>query len=90
MNETELKPCPFCGGEADILDNRNEHVSYRAFGYGIRAYPTWYKCYCKKCGAVGATIHIEKGCENNSFYEKHAKEEAIKAWNRRATDGKEN
>lgn len=80
---SELKPCPFCGGEADVWSNENEQVSYRAFGYGTRGYPTWFKCYCKKCGAVGATIHIEKDCQNNSAYERWAREDAIKAWNRR-------
>lgn len=83
----ELKSCPFCGGEADILDNRNEQVSYRAFGYGTRGYPTWYKCYCKNCGATGAISRIEKGCEMNKTYEKWAKEKAIEAWNRRCDNG---
>lgn len=83
MNSPELKPCPFCGGEADVCDNRNEQVSYRAFGYGTRGFPTWYRCYCKKCGAVGATAHIEEGCRNNTTYERWARGEAIEAWNRR-------
>lgn len=82
----KLRKCPFCGGEADIFDNSNEEVNYRAFGYGIRGYPTWYKCYCKECGATGSTVHIEKGCENNKIYEKWAKEKAIEAWNRREGD----
>lgn len=32
---TELKPCPFCGGEAYVARN----------GYGY----DWYGCGCKRC-----------------------------------------
>lgn len=51
----KLKPCPFCGGIADVMNNENETVNYRAFGYGTRGYATWYICYCKECGATGQT-----------------------------------
>lgn len=83
---SELKPCPFCGGKASVMDNANEEVSYGAFGYGTRGYPTWYRCYCTECGAAGEPVRIEKGGENNTFYEKYTKEKAIEAWNRRAND----
>ena len=83
----ELKPCPFCGGEADVMNNENETVNYRAFGFGARGYATWYKCYCKTCGATGATAKVEKGCEFNTFWQKDAKNNAINAWNRRKGEG---
>ena len=83
----ELKPCPFCGGEADVWSNENEMVNYRAFGYGARGYATRYKCYCKRCGATGQTVQVEKGCEFNTFWQKDTKTKAIEVWNRRCNDG---
>ena len=79
----KLLNCPFCGGEAEVMDNADEQVSYRAFGYGTRGYPTWYKCYCTRCGAMGEISRIEKGCEMNTTYERWAKERAIEKWNTR-------
>ncbi len=75
----ELKPCPFCGNEVKV-----------------RKIPLWYgnghgykDCYefdiqCKKCGCR-IDFH-----ENDSIYrsEEKAKENAIKAWNRRMSDDK--
>lgn len=56
--KTELKPCPFCGGEAEVnmlLGN--------------------YCITCKYCmGAIAPAPY-------------QTKDEAIKAWNRRANDG---
>lgn len=45
MND-ELKPCPFCGGEA----KRSEET------YGV-TFMSWV--YCTSCGAQGASRHIE-------------------------------
>lgn len=38
-NKTELKPCPFCGGEVDIENISTEDEQY-------------YMVSCKKCGAA--------------------------------------
>ena len=54
----ELKPCPFCGAEAQIAE------------YGR------YSVYC-----------LRQCVEQPIAYP--SKEEAIKAWNRRAEDGNE-
>lgn len=37
-NKPELKPCPFCGGRADMV--RGDHTS---------GHPRWYKAYCTTC-----------------------------------------
>lgn len=87
QTEQGLKPCPFCGGEADIYSNENEEYKAGAFGYIRRGVPTLYKCFCKSCGAIGPIAKIDKGCENNSWWQKETKKNAIKAWNRRADNG---
>ena len=72
----ELKPCPFCGGEAFrwhcTPDGKfNSIVTERIRGYET----THYKIECKRCGCRTKVYATNKGCFN--------------AWNRRAEDGKE-
>lgn len=43
---TELKPCPFCGGKADV--------------YAVTEYPHRVNIRCVKCGMSGATYTNEK------------------------------
>lgn len=38
MNDTKLKPCPFCGGEGHINEIKNHDVQNHV-----------YKVYCTKC-----------------------------------------
>lgn len=54
----ELKPCPFCGGEAELCDN----------GYFVDV-----SCKHIQCRGFADTLRYK--CE----------EEAVEAWNRRAT-----
>ena len=70
----ELKPCPFCGGEADIYDYETEHDIYDSYtlGYVDTEIITKYVCVCPACGASGA--------------EQTSEEEAIEAWNRRVSE----
>ena len=63
----ELKPCPFCGGEAKIFENGEERKSKYYF----------VDVLCKDMNC--------RGC--SSCLEYRNKQEAIEAWNRRATDG---
>lgn len=65
--ENELKPCPFCGGEAQYLCRNGAHGSIVAC------------VICRDCGAQGASY-----CVRDDIC---AKDEAIKAWNRRWKDG---
>lgn len=79
MFKKELKPCPFCGGEACFKDG--EPITFGRFVVLV---------ICKKCSAsvVGiATINFRtehKSCNGYNL----AKEQAIKAWNRRSDNEK--
>ncbi len=70
----ELKPCPFCGGDAKIKNVvRKVYEAYRLF----------YFVECSSClGTSG--FHLE--CYPDSKNHK-AKKEAAQAWNRRADNG---
>lgn len=65
---TELKPCPFCGADAELLDVRKFLVVSK-FSY-IFTYSV--KCSNKECGVKPYTKYSS------------TEEEAIRAWNRRA------
>lgn len=60
--KTELKPCPFCGGKAEV-------VPYSVYGK-VKS----YFVNCLKCG-----------CQIRDYT---SKQNAEKAWNRRANDEK--
>lgn len=69
---TELKPCPFCGGEAELVEGE----------YGM--YLVGYAIYCKgTCGAkLGVTGRLCEAYEWTPYFDTEA--EAIAAWNTRA------
>ena len=73
MEHNELKPCPFCGGEARLYDE----IDNRRLGACIK------RCFvvCNNCYASGG--------EANDFNVKYGDYEklAIELWNRRANDG---
>lgn len=84
----ELKPCPFCGGEAEIYDDRNETYSVGAFGVCRRVLPTCYKVFCRKCGACGSVSKVDKDNIFDTQLQEEARAKAVKNWNRRAKDDK--
>ena len=72
-----LKPCPFCGGEAALKSNEYGCGVYDCAGALVDTYyekPTVFWCECNECGAMAT------GCDTFG--------EAIEAWNRRVDDGK--
>ena len=71
MNIVDLKPCPFCGGEAAMIVH-----AFALFDTGIShvgGEPSEVKITCRYCGA-GTGVRWNK-------------DEAVNAWNRRVTDG---
>ena len=69
---TELKPCPFCGGEKLIITDCKE----------LEECSNFEKCEYVNCYTVCCDFE-QGGCGATSGYRLH-KEEAIEAWNKRA------
>ena len=81
----KLKPCPFCNGEAKIIDAKVESgVIKTNLGEGFE---TTYcaKIMCKNCG-----VKIEREWSCVEMADKKVikyGETTFEAWNRRATNG---
>lgn len=68
--DEELKPCPFCGGEATISTRQST-------GEASEDFVAFAACYC---GGYSATAHrMGKGVT-----EKEAREDVVSKWNRRS------
>lgn len=69
----ELKPCPFCGEEANVM------AANKSYGLTI-----WCQC---GCGARTQGYCPNTNNENDTMINiETCKNKAIKAWNRRAND----
>lgn len=74
--DTNLKPCPFCGGEAYLETN------HRAFIKGETTKVAYVRC--RKCNARTERFELEKfGCTSHSA---EADKLAMEAWNRRVSE----
>lgn len=75
---TELKPCPFCGGNAKTYFDVIEKGLFSAFVVA--------KTQCADCGA---RISINKSVEDLSTcnYEQDLCNLTVKMWNRRVNNG---
>ena len=75
MKETELKPCPFCGGRAEIKRGKIYLDDY-------------VQVHCTKCGASIPKTLIDHLAYICGKYVRFSEENAIKKttndWNRRA------
>ena len=77
----KLKPCPFCGGDADI-----KNISKSAK-------PHWCVICCS-CGSRGREVSHGssarvKDKKRLAYFEEEARQWAIGAWNRRSSDDDE-
>lgn len=75
MDQTQLKPCPFCGGDAELREQN------------FVGHPRIFVS-CTKCKSVGQ-IHTEghtvafKGIQSRYISVEECREKAIGAWNKR-------
>lgn len=74
MPSPELKPCPFCGAEAEVATGTDR--------IGV----WWAKAYCRLCGAGIMESYNPK--RDWVMVDDGAREVAA-AWSRRAANGKE-
>jgi len=65
-----LKPCPFCGGEAEYLEEEILQGQYYYIDY--------VSIVCQTCGAS-----TNKFCKTAKGNENYGKEKVTKRWNRR-------
>lgn len=70
----KLKPCPFCGSEAEVYEYNEEETRYDpdTLGFLDSEEVTRYGCGCPGCGCMLA--------------DKPSRKTAIKCWNRRFND----
>lgn len=83
MSEQKLKPCPFCGGEANV-----EQTTYGTTD--LSSVRLQFAIRCKKCGATAPNangyiaINLSSNGELNAWHDD--RNPAIAAWNRRSID----
>ena len=78
----ELKPCPFCGGEAEyLIQSHSASGNDRGWMFGIR---------CKKCNVTTPKRNFElvaRLCEDGQIHiTKDERGEAADLWNGRADE----
>ena len=94
MKNPDLKPCPFCGGEADTHKRRSSVRYYADSKKGIpkngtfehvKEYPDGRKIYVYSKHEWGAHC-ADTSCIGRICKVFPSEQEAIEAWNRRADD----
>lgn len=73
----ELKPCPFCGGSADV---------YYGFNYDYDGGDRWYVYSAEVWCNCGCTLKVDNHLPKVHVSEDHMLDFAIEAWNRRTNE----
>lgn len=75
----ELKPCPFCGGEAKLAENKRD-IPFSCGEENI------FFVICENCGCNPFRVSIENLYYRNESgkVKERLQKEALEAWNRRA------
>lgn len=79
QNELQLLPCPFCGKPPGMR-------RYSVGTQNTKFLETWaIECYCGMARTKGFDTVFKRDPDTGEFiFEKDGREDAIKAWNRRA------
>lgn len=97
MNKIELKPCPFCGGEATFRNETfSDPVVEKRQLYGRKFLSNYlkqnYRIECKKCkfSTRGFTVLVEIEDKDGlrlvgDFYDDQSVKRAADEWNRRTS-----
>lgn len=80
MDEIKLKPCPFCGGEAEFFAMRHyDKCTKRGWDFGI---------HCVDCMVAlpkaDFSILADLACSGEIVLDQDEREKAAQMWNRRA------
>jgi len=74
MTQPELKPCPFCGGQAAMMLNREDKFNLTSHFVIYTGGSYWVKC---------------EDCQASTWVAKNV-DDALAQWNQRTVDGKSN
>ena len=91
----DLKPCPFCGNKVELKFRKIE-LNYESLAQKELLLTAQVSIQCEACNMAGASLKtgVEIDTENvelkHSFYESEGVQRLIKAWNRRAGNGRSN
>lgn len=84
MPGIKLKPCPFCGGEAELdVKCRNAHTSVRGWDFQVRV-------RCSECNAELPNrykVELELNSSGDVVFTTDERQKAADDWNTRANEG---